>query len=57
MAHAPKIPMGPEALPSQRLYLVPDFPQAPANWQPALGDHIPGLPLRMPRTAGPACRS
>lgn len=51
MASAPKIPMSPEALPPQRLYLVPNFPETPPGWQPALGDHVPGLPPRMPRSA------
>ena len=51
MASAPKIPMSPEALPPQRLYLVPDFPQTPLDWQPDLGDRVPGLQPRMPRTA------
>lgn len=51
MASAPKIPMSPEALPPQRMYLVPDFPAAPPGWQPDLDDRAPGLPARLPRTA------
>lgn len=51
MAIAPKIPMCPEALPRQRLYLVPDFPKCPPGWQQDLDNCAPGLPARMPRTA------
>lgn len=51
MACAPSIPMSPEALPRQRLYLVPDFPAAPADWHCDLDDRVPGLPARRPRTA------
>ena len=48
MAFAPKIPMGPEALPRQWLYLIPLLPDAPQGWQIHVGGNLPGLTWPIP---------
>jgi len=51
MVYAPTIPMSPQALPRQRLTLVPAFPETPHGWYATRGDYVPGLPGSMPRSA------
>lgn len=51
MAATPTIPMSPSALPAQRLYLVPNYPQPPAGWRAEMSARVPGGPARMPRSA------
>lgn len=51
MAVQPTIPMSPEALPKQFLYVVPSMPTAPEGWIVDLENRGPGLPQKMPYTA------
>lgn len=52
MASKPRIPMLPNQLPQQRLYLVKGMPQRPANWSPTIGAEAEGLASSaMPRSA------
>jgi len=39
------------ALPQQRLTLIPDYPQFPSGWRAAIGDRAPKLPGKMPHSA------
>lgn len=51
MAVQPTIPMSPEALPKQFLYVVPTMPTVPEGWLVDLENRGSGLPKHMPRTA------
>lgn len=52
MTRRPRIPMLPEELPQQRLYLVKGVPTAPSGWACSLGRSALALaPKTMPRSA------
>ena len=51
MSRKPRVPMSPEALPQQRLYLVRGLPHPPPGWAPVIGEGIGLAQQAMPRGA------
>lgn len=47
----PAIPMSPEALPQQTVYLVPPAPRVPEHWAVDFANQGPAFPARMPGSA------
>jgi hypothetical protein len=48
----PRIPMSPDALPQQRLYLVRGLPDRPRGWATSIGSPgAPHVPAKRPRSA------
>lgn len=51
MAQLPTIPMSPLDLPSQRIYLVPNYPLEPYGWAVSFDTGASHLPKRRPHSA------
>ena len=51
MSRKPRVPMSPEELPQQRLYLVRGLPHPPPGWAPVIGEGVGLAQQAMPRGA------